>query len=380
MSTARSPRGRDRNLDILRGLAALGVVLWHATGNVAGGSGSVSAGWRLALHASASVFLFFALSGALIGGPWLIALLHGTSLPDWRGYAVRRVARIVPVYWLTLIAALIILHPPGATAPSVVLHALLLQNLVPGQATALYVVLWTLGIEFQAYVTIPLVALLVRRLSRSRVSPRALLAGCAAAWLMSAPVLLSAGPAGIYGPGAASFLAATLIGQMGAFAAGFAVVVMNDTDWRLDITPGYFVAAGCLLWVFASVITPGSGPTPSPLWALAAFCLVLGASRARPWPLIPLAWCGAVSYALYLVHSLVGAFLPPISGVGMGPLALAFVMLAVPSLVVATLVYLAVEWPSQRAGHWLARRISERPPGAPVASVVGRATEAVPRS
>lgn len=348
-STTSGVSRRNRNLDVLRGLAALGVVLWHATGRMDHQPVTLNAFWLVVLHSSATVYLFFALSGYLVGGPWVRALLAGTPLPNVRDYAVRRICRILPLYWVVLLAALILLRPPSVGPGVIALHVFLLQGFVPSTETLVYVVLWTLAVEAQFYVALPLVSWLIRRTRRRPLDARVALAGLALVWVATVPGLLFSGPT--------AGLAGTVLGQAGAFASGLAVVVVQSRSW-LRLRGTYLFAAGGLLWVLASltaVIT--DGPAPSPLWALAAFPLVLVAVRTKAWPLVPLAWVGTVSYSLYLCHLFVERVIPSVAAGGMAGLSVAFVELAVPSLAIAAVLYLLIERPSMSLGRLIERRL-----------------------
>ncbi|MGC8644256.1 MAG: acyltransferase family protein, partial [Isosphaeraceae bacterium] len=86
--------GRVVELDSLRGLAALAVVIFHTN------SSWLPFGW-------AAVDLFFVLSGFLITS---IILRHGGSPGFLRGFYVRRGLRTWPIYYL-LIAFFCIVSP-----------------------------------------------------------------------------------------------------------------------------------------------------------------------------------------------------------------------------------------------------------------------------
>jgi peptidoglycan/LPS O-acetylase OafA/YrhL len=118
---------------------------------------------------SGGLALFFALSGYLIAGPFLRSLLEGKRPPAGRRYAIRRAARILPGYWIALIAVLSL-----ATAAQVQhwwqvpLHGFLMQDLVDGESNRLLFVAWTLSVEAMFYIFVPLAALAGWRLSGGR--------------------------------------------------------------------------------------------------------------------------------------------------------------------------------------------------------------------
>ena len=181
-----APRGqisarRLADLDAIRAVAALLVVVNHTS--LMGGpyypQGYITPG-SLILHGSASggVSLFFVLSGFLIAGPFLRTLLDGELAPDTRRYLKRRATRILPAYWVALLAA-VLLFPPanGIEWWQIPLHAALLQSYVPGEIDALLVVAWSLCIELAFYVFVPIAAALVRRVRSAGIDINALAAG-----------------------------------------------------------------------------------------------------------------------------------------------------------------------------------------------------------
>ena len=98
---------RDRRLpgvDALRGLAALSVILYHADTRFP------FPGTRLGQYLTqrnagpplTAVVLFFLISGFVLYRPFVAARLDGRPLPPLLPYAIRRVARIVPAYWVIL--------------------------------------------------------------------------------------------------------------------------------------------------------------------------------------------------------------------------------------------------------------------------------------
>src|SRR2546421_11163008 len=97
--TAIDPRFSDRErqpgLDLLRALAIIVVVIYHAA----------LFGFKLPRRVDRfgwiGVDLFFVLSGYLIGGQLLAPLARGRSI-DLRRFFARRVLRIIPAYFVIL--------------------------------------------------------------------------------------------------------------------------------------------------------------------------------------------------------------------------------------------------------------------------------------
>ena len=144
------PRGHMPCLDGLRGLAAIMVVLGHAGDH----------GLPSLIDGSASacgVLIFFALSGFLMGDLYLIAV------PNWSrvaGYAAARVARIVPIYYLVVIAAFAI-HRVDLAFVYEVNPVQLLRLLIFNGSTSVF---WSIGPEVQFYVAFVALWLLRHRL------------------------------------------------------------------------------------------------------------------------------------------------------------------------------------------------------------------------
>lgn len=189
------PTGSERahNLDQLRAVAALAVLAGHAY-NLGGRTLPVQGEqWSdlLLLQTVTGVWLFFAISGFVISRPFLRALVAGEPLPHLVPYAVRRVLRIYPVYWIALAVVLVV---GGAIGPRrLLLHAALLHNLVPGRQVAVLSVAWTLTLEVLFYVTVPVVALLIRRWWGARpIRVEHLATGVLVTWLASIAWTLAA--------------------------------------------------------------------------------------------------------------------------------------------------------------------------------------------
>jgi peptidoglycan/LPS O-acetylase OafA/YrhL len=188
----RMKTGRILELDGLRGIAILSVVLLHYVSDSAGGDfGSFLYRFKAAFRLGWSgVDLFFVLSGFLIGG---ILLDARESSSYFKVFYVRRAFRILPIYfaWLALypVAATILSRWPLSwipVSPDVIkklpLYVVFLQSYValPHMTLGWYwlTATWSLAIEEQFYlVSAPLVRfldtrkLLIMLLATIAVSP-----------------------------------------------------------------------------------------------------------------------------------------------------------------------------------------------------------------
>lgn len=161
-------RSRLPEVDALRGIASLMVVWGHAwqwSGFPA------KERWYSTIHwATAGVELFFVLSGFLITG---ILLDHRGHRGYYRNFYMRRVLRILPLFYLVLAVNLVLLHLSGGRLEAYEYLAFLFyaSNLLMAWKGFDYSpplnVTWSLAIEEQFYLAWPAV---VRRLGPARLS------------------------------------------------------------------------------------------------------------------------------------------------------------------------------------------------------------------
>src|ERR1700754_1196516 len=107
-------KGRLHPLDGLRGLAALRVGLlhvWMYTGANRPDKTLTVDRWMGELRVC--VLLFFVLSGFLLAKPWVAAARGERPAPQLGRYMARRLARVVPAYWLALAGTVALLHGTG---------------------------------------------------------------------------------------------------------------------------------------------------------------------------------------------------------------------------------------------------------------------------
>ena len=150
-------------LDVIRGVAILGVLVYHGLGSRAGFFEAFHTRWATALGivfeaGSKGVHLFFVLSGFLISGI-LIDRRHYANY--YKDFYLRRILRIAPAY-LVMLALLFLTH-------SITLRYLLIAVFYFANMAGLfhgsheYGPLWSLSVEEQFYLVWPWV---VRNTSR----------------------------------------------------------------------------------------------------------------------------------------------------------------------------------------------------------------------
>ncbi len=157
---------RLAGLDGLRGLACLLVFFYHLRWEARPLNGS-----RLELKLGSfdvepllsrcdiGVGIFFVLSGLLLSMPFWKAILSGTPSPRFGPYLWRRACRIIPAYYAVLVVVYLL---RGGTYTlygllDFLLHATFLHNFADYAYLSVHPVLWTIGIEFQFYLLLPLV-------------------------------------------------------------------------------------------------------------------------------------------------------------------------------------------------------------------------------
>ena len=190
--------GFNPSLHALRGLAATAVLIFHwyqffpaatdairpvaLAGTILDPTIYVGFGWM-------GVPLFFVLSGYLLGGQVIHAQLDASFL---KRFWLRRFLRIYPAVWAELLILLLVgtflvglISTQGmATLP---LQFLLWINLPPFMAEPINLVWWTLPVELSFYLLLPLLGLLVRRISWNRLLLAAVMItlGWRAGWFLS---------------------------------------------------------------------------------------------------------------------------------------------------------------------------------------------------
>ena len=113
------------------------------------------------------VDLFFVLSGFLLSMPFHRAALEHKPRPSLKQFWIHRCRRVLPAYWLQLLVLTAVLAWLGQfdriTLPILAAHVALVQNIVPWLVPLLNPVYWSMPVEWDFYVVLPLLALLVAR-------------------------------------------------------------------------------------------------------------------------------------------------------------------------------------------------------------------------
>ena len=166
-SVRRTPNSIDyiAGLDGLRAIAALSVFIVHFQQftAISGALGNIDfARWMI--NGNTGVALFFTLSGFLLSLPFWRGLQEDKPV-SMRNYFQNRLVRIVPLYYLCFVALLALKGFSGAEVNfnNIMSHLFFLHNLKDKQVMSLNPPFWTLAVEMQFYVLLPLLFLLFRK-------------------------------------------------------------------------------------------------------------------------------------------------------------------------------------------------------------------------
>ncbi|MBC8030385.1 MAG: acyltransferase [Pyrinomonadaceae bacterium] len=328
------PEGRLQSIDALRGVAALGVVLYHAVMQTTNAVPDNLFRWPVKLIQYLSsfgyigVFLFFVISGFCIHLQWAKARANGKPHQiNFGSFWKRRIRRLYPPYLFALalfflMAALSVgIDVTHFFVYDVVMHLLMLHNLDPQTCYSINGVFWTLAVEEQLYLAYFLLLFL-----RTRWGWGPTLAICAAArvlwFLFSHAVWVTAG-VGVPVPEAAASHWFTW--ALGALAVEAVYGLVKLPKWCRNLWIG---GAAIVLASATSVLLPVTQKDTlphdlawllmHPAWGLGFFIVVNRAVQAehgwakqlRQPRIIPrlvsvAATIGVFSYSLYLTHELV---------------------------------------------------------------------------
>ncbi len=377
--------GRLTELDGLRGLAALVVVVHHAllTWPVLAaqyfGVNRASGSWwltytplHLAWAGTEAVMVFFVLSGLVLALPYLRA---APGPARWRGYYGQRLVRLyLPVLAaLAVAAALVVAFPrvPGpatswwfaAHAVPVTAGTLIRDALLLGGVSWIDAPLWSLRYEVLFSLLLPAYVLLGRRL---RHRPGSVVAGA---------LLLS---------GLGTYLGSAALTWLPVFAVGVAMAAARTRLQSLGLRLAGCrrpVAAWSLLVALAVVLllaeweSRGLGRSGPLALALARSLGVAGAALVcflvLACPAVgalcrwgPVRGLGTVSFSLYLVHEPVLVSVSSMAGGSLRGVAVTLVVGSVVSLLLAAVFHRLVEAPSARLAGAVGRRLQGRPAAA----------------
>jgi peptidoglycan/LPS O-acetylase OafA/YrhL len=152
-------RKRIEGIEGLRAAAAVSILVYHVWLYATPGPVGIDLGVFTKAFANlrAGVTLFFVLSGFLLFRPYAAAALRGSRRPSTGSYFRNRALRILPAYWVILLAvALLFQHDLWNPPQKLIANLLFAQNYVPEYLLTGIVPAWSLAIEVVFYAVLPL--------------------------------------------------------------------------------------------------------------------------------------------------------------------------------------------------------------------------------
>jgi len=275
---------RIKSLDGLRGLAAYTVVLSHFSNQsgILGGILGHGAG-------QVGVMLFFAMSGYLMAR---LYIRQPFSQARIAGFFQRRVARVLPLYLLVVLTSYFWTRSTGFHWP---FYSVTGENLfahlamVRGDS-----VLWTIPVEVQFYLCVPLLWWAAERLGSSFVFLVLLLIGITSlAGMPQEPVMLS---------------------RVSFFLIGVLIAMLPDRAGGKWANAAFVIAFFAYVISFPQILGALGIEVTRPVWNFPLYPLIIG-SLLTASVYSPLAstlfgtrlarFAGEISYSVYLLHMVI---------------------------------------------------------------------------
>ncbi len=281
----------------LRGLAAVWVAVWHVWGSVGKPQYQINL-WNFHLDLTplvrtgwAGVDLFFVLSGFVLGLAYCQAWLGNRPPIRTPEYFRRRLLRVLPAYYVQIAILLLIIAISGRQFPAVgdiISQVFMLHNIFGESSTQLNPVYWTLPVEFDFYLLLPILVLLV---SPSRWM-----------WLLAASMLL-----------ALLYRYLLFHYQIHDMSTGQKVWWLNQLPGRLD----QFAAGMFAAWVYSLIREKGYDHSTIYRWRYLLLLVAIAGLAGLAWFIHEIQPIGAVNadgltywgghWSLFVWHSLFGA-------------------------------------------------------------------------
>ena len=299
-------------IDILRGLASLGVVLFHSrvflwvgwneittNSNKYNTFDSLVAWFSIPLpFLGSAVMLFFLLSGFCIHYPNI-----EKNEINIMAYGIRRFIRIVPPYWLAILFTFIIEYSCNkyflthvSNKHKIIESLLMIQNYPPNSGQlASNPSLWSLPVEMELYILYPIIFFFFRRIGYKFVLLAVTIISLGALFfaLTSNPWMQ------------ANFLKHWIVWCLGALIA-YMIKTNRFPKWNNYNT--IFILSALFLSIGATLANI-SFPIRDYIWTsfyflLLWFCLTLSSpiKYFKKGLLKILSWLGKISFSLYLIH------------------------------------------------------------------------------
>ena len=292
-------------IDGLRCLAITTVFLYHVRGFLGAKSHLVFTprledDWlgRLTLSGNFGVSLFFTLSGFILALPFASRAFQRKPI-ELKRYLLRRITRLEPPYFVAMTLLFILLCSVRSMSAAALLPHLLagfgyVHNIVYGQGNFVNNVAWSLEIEVQFYLLMPLLAI-VFRVPR-RTLRRGILCSVAAGFILLQ--IRCVPPHGV--------MALSLLNFIQFFLAGLLLADVYLLEWRDAPARSYgWDAVGIACWILLAAVLPRPGLAHilTPVLLLPAVGSVfLGRASATVFSNRWVTAIGGMCYSIYLLH------------------------------------------------------------------------------
>jgi len=260
------------------------------------------------------VELFFVISGFILGLPFAAHHLKGKPAICLRKYYLRRLTRLEPPYFVAAILLfLLAIWIQGADlrtlAPHLAASLSYLHNVIYGAQSSVIGVAWSLEIEVQFYILVPLLTLLFT--IKNKLTRRTIM-------LVLPIAILGAQALFLHGPPRTSL---SILAYLQFFLTGFLLADVFIVDWQEAPSRNFhWDIVGLAAWPLLFVVLHKPLLTH---WLFPGFVFILYASAFRGRILNQIfvnRWItaiGGMCYSIYLVHyeviSAVGRFTKKIS-------------------------------------------------------------------
>jgi peptidoglycan/LPS O-acetylase OafA/YrhL len=307
-------------LDGVRALACLAVfgVHWQQFTGFTASAGPFDAK-RLLENGNTGVAVLFMLSAFLLSRPFWSGR-HERAGVSWGRYALSRALRIMPAYYACLLALAVLKSDWSSESDlnSLLLHLTFLHTWTERTFYDISPPFWTIAIQAHSYVVMPIVALVIVRLSASWQLRASILAGLAVVAYVAHWTLLSwLVPA--WAANQPTVATHTVLAHMPHFVLGMLAGLIHERTslagsradapgWRWDASV-LLAAAGILVVLSTPVdgqLAVPFGRYNLPLVPLAIGWLIVAIPRAPVTRVIldwaPIRLFGVVSYGVYVYH------------------------------------------------------------------------------
>ncbi|HEV3470233.1 MAG TPA: acyltransferase [Pyrinomonadaceae bacterium] len=260
---------------------------------------------RLAGRGHYGVELFFVISGFVLALPFARHHLEGAPRVELRRYFLRRLTRLEPPYVLVMLGcfALLVLLKGGAAElwPRLAAGLTYTHGMIYGGMNPVNLVTWSLEVEVQFYLLMPLLAAVFA--VRGRLRRRALIVSAAAASVALQAWLIPEG----------GRLSWTLLNFLQYFFAGFllADIYLGWPRGRVRRRVAWdFVAVAAVAAMLLVAARPGLARAAFAPLVFVLFCAAFRGPLTnrlvtRPWVTV----IGGMCYTIYLIHfQLLSAF------------------------------------------------------------------------